>query len=199
MATVFSCVASRNKRGREARGGQWAGTTLNNRPPPPYFNLTLRQDVREVCHGVEAASKRRCASGPRDQRVAEATPILWHSSSARPPRAANASPSPRTAILRIALLAFGLSGSPPAVSATSPVELQPAAWGGGELRGSKSRRSSARRGGKTVFGFPARRTSTAQFSAPCLSHCGSAIAPPLPSPAGISSRFCCCKTSEIPF
>ncbi len=37
----------------------------------------------------------------------------------------------------------GLSGSPPAVSATSSVELQPAAWGGGGLRGSKSRRSSA--------------------------------------------------------
>ena len=33
--------------------------------------------------------------------------------------------------------------SPPAVSATSSVELQPAAWGGGGLRGSKSRRSSA--------------------------------------------------------
>ncbi len=32
--------------------------------------------------------------------------------------------------------------SPPAVSATSPDELQPAARGGGELRGSKSRRNS---------------------------------------------------------
>ena len=33
--------------------------------------------------------------------------------------------------------------------------------------------------------------STAQFSAPCQPHCGSAFAPPrLPSPAGISSRFC---------
>ena len=33
--------------------------------------------------------------------------------------------------------------SPPAVSATSPVELQSAAWGGGELRDSASRKSSA--------------------------------------------------------
>ena len=49
------------------------------------------------------------------------------------------------------------SSPPPAESATSSVELQPAAWGGGELRGSKSRKSSAqiralctsRRGAKT--------------------------------------------------
>jgi len=32
--------------------------------------------------------------------------------------------------------------SPPAVSATSSAELQPAAWGGGELRGSSSRKNS---------------------------------------------------------
>ena len=60
--------------------------------------------------------------------------------------------------------------------------VQSAAWGGGELRGSKSRRCSAKcsaqRGGKTAIGFPARRTSTAQFSAPCQPHCGSACAPP---------------------
>ena len=88
--------------------------------------------------------------------------------------------------------------SPPAVNATSSDELQSAAWGGGGLRGSKSRRSSAqsktqltaqisapcsaRRSGKTVTGFPARRTvtaqSTAQFFAPCAPHCGSAFAPP---------------------
>ena len=40
---------------------------------------------------------------------------------------------------------------------------------------------------------------TAQSTAPCPPHCGSAFAPPrLPSPAGISSRFCCRKMSEIP-
>ena len=55
--------------------------------------------------------------------------------------------------------------------------------------------SSAQRGSKTVTDFRARRTVTAhsssQFSAPCPPHCGSAVAPPrLPSPAGISSRFC---------
>ena len=63
--------------------------------------------------------------------------------------------------------------------------------------------SSARRGAKTVAGFRARRTvaaqSSPQLSAPCSPHCGSAFAPPrLPSPAGISSRFCCRKMSEIP-
>ncbi len=52
------------------------------------------------------------------------------------------------------------NSSPPAGSATSPDELQPAAWGGGELRGSKSRRSSA------------------QSTDPCRPHCGSAFAPP---------------------
>ncbi len=35
------------------------------------------------------------------------------------------------------------SSPPPAESATSSVKLQPAAWGGGELRGSKSRTSTA--------------------------------------------------------
>ena len=35
------------------------------------------------------------------------------------------------------------SPAPLAVNATSSDELQPAAWGGGELRGSKSRKSSA--------------------------------------------------------
>ncbi len=87
---------------------------------------------------------------------------------------------------------------PPARTRPSLRELQYAAWGGGELRGSTSHRSSANsstqskahptapcsawRGGKTVTGFPARRTvtaqSTAQFSAPCAPHCGSAFAPP---------------------
>ena len=38
---------------------------------------------------------------------------------------------------------LGFSGSPPAVSATSPDELQSAAWGGGELRDPMGRRSSA--------------------------------------------------------
>ncbi len=51
-----------------------------------------------------------------------------------------------------------------------------------EPRYSLSPQSSAQRGGKTVFGFPARRTIAAQskalFSAPCQPHCGSACAPP---------------------
>jgi len=40
-----------------------------------------------------------------------------------------------------ALFVLSLS-SPPAVNATNPVELQPAAWGGGELRGSANRKGT---------------------------------------------------------
>ena len=65
-------------------------------------------------------------------------------------------------------------------------------WAEGPARkpgGSKNRKSttnsSAQCGAKTGYGFRARRTvaaqSTAQFSAPCSPHCGSACAPP---------RFC---------
>ncbi len=102
------------------------------------------------------------------------------------------------------------SNLPPAESATSSVELQSAAWGGGELRGSVNRKSpanssaqstaqiSAQRGGKTVFGFPAQRTvtaqSTAQFSAPCPPHCGSACAPPLFAVARSNS----CRIGQVP-
>ena len=56
-----------------------------------------------------------------------------------------------------ALFVLSLS-SPPAGSATSPVELQSAAWGGGELRGSKSRKSSAQ---ICQIRRPKGRTSTA--------------------------------------
>ena len=81
------------------------------------------------------------------------------------------------------LLAY--SNSPPAGSATSPDELQSAAWGGGELRGSKSRKSST--------------PNSPQFSAPCPPHCGSAYAPPHSRrPLGFHLDFAHRKTSEIP-
>ncbi len=55
------------------------------------------------------------------------------------------------------------SSPPPAESATSSVKLQPAAWGGGELRGSKSRTSTASihrpHSAKFVFG----RATRSQF------------------------------------
>ncbi len=77
-------------------------------------------------------------------------------------------------------------------------ELRASAGGGFGPSGSSNRKSlvqnpakssvqipaplSAQRGGKTGYGFPARgivaAQSTAQFSAPCPPHCGSACAPP---------------------
>ena len=99
--------------------------------------------------------------------------------------------------------------STPAKGATSSVELQPAAGGGDGLHG------------------PAGRNYSAQFSASCRPHCGSAVAPPCPraggnpvrtihhcsndfllqrshagtlqpSPAGISSRFCSPQNERNP-
>ena len=81
-------------------------------------------------------------------------------------------------------------------------------WAEGPARkpgGSKNRKSttnsSAQRGAKTDYGFRARRTvaaqSTAQFSAPCQPHCGSAVAPPrLPSPAAILAGLAECQPAE---
>ena len=67
---------------------------------------------------------------------------MSNSSSARPPRAAIASPllsdgdSSRNRAIR------SLNCSPPAGNATSSVELHSAAWSGGELRDSESRKSN---------------------------------------------------------
>ncbi len=78
-----------------------------------------------------------------------------------------------------------------------PRRVQPAERGGGELRGSTSRKStansSAQRDTKTVTGFRARRTATApsspQFSAPWPPHCGSAFAPPRFYAHSLSARL----------
>ena len=114
--------------------------------------------------GVEAGSKRRCAS-LRGGRLRPARPVgsqeqhLVHRSK-----------------LSGSSLTYSCSSS--AVSATSSVELQSAAWGGGELRGSKSRRSIAQ--GPANGTAQSSSKSTAQFCAPCQPHCGSAVAPPVP-------------------
>ncbi|WP_297832907.1 hypothetical protein, partial [uncultured Rikenella sp.] len=58
------------------------------------------------------------------------------------------------------------------MSATSSDELQPAAWGGGELRGSKSRKSSAQRSGKTASVLPPEEQAQPKArpsSPPCVS------------------------------
>ena len=115
---------------------------------------------RAARSGVGRTAQR---AGPAVLRTAKAQshsppPILLGSSSARLHRAANASLSPRTAILESR---YSLSDQIPA-QISSPY--------------------SAQRSTKTVSGFRARRTvaaqSKAQFSAPCQLHCGSAVAPP---------------------
>ena len=71
---------------------------------------------------TSCSTPRGVAANRATLRVATATPhspppIRRHSSLARPPRTANASPSPRTAIpFGIALFALDLSSSPPAES-----------------------------------------------------------------------------------
>ena len=89
---------------------------------------------------------------------------------------------------------LSLDGSPPAESGTSSVELQSAAWGGGELHGSSNRNCNA------PF-CKIRPRPKARPSSPPRVRLTAAPLPLrriLPSPAGISSRFCCRKMSEIP-
>ncbi len=84
-------------------------------------------------------------SGPRDPLGRRSSAFFcWVRPRARPPAPAfGVRCAPRTAIPRgIVLFALNLS-SPPTGSATSSDELQSAAWGGGELRGSASRKSNA--------------------------------------------------------
>ena len=103
--TVVSCVASRNKR---------APTGCFNSCVYPTLHLILRLDARE--ERQLSTRKRRVAGRPwagvRPARFFKPQlqrPILYCSSSARPPRVAKASPSPRTAIPHgIALFALDL-------------------------------------------------------------------------------------------
>ena len=107
-------------------------------------------------------------------------PPLPEASARAPLGVAKAQPiyHPHSAKFVLGALSVLSLSSPPAESATSPDELQSAAWGGGELRDPKGRRCSANSSAQST----ARRTSTAQsspqFSAPCRPHCGSATAPP---------------------
>ncbi len=145
MLTVFSCVASRNKRagelstepigdlepglapfsyacGSSNRAGRWIANVL---PFPVGLGFIIRAGLK-----------------PARPTATSVAGLPWAGvRPARPKGSQKVQPHSAKFILS-ALLALSFSGSPPAVSATSSVELQSAAGGGGELRGSKSRKST---------------------------------------------------------
>ena len=149
-------------------------------PPKQYPIYRLKCRERPVAHSPERL--RRWATRPAVRRTTRAQPTVQpnlHTLTSRirpvahPPEAATRlgrrgrRPKGRKnnntfTVPECRIRPRPISSSPPAVSATSPDELQPAAWGGGELRDPMGRRSSP------------------QFSAPCPPHCGSAAAPPVP-------------------
>ncbi len=171
VLTVFCCVASRNKRAHRASywlclPQQLADSTLFQ------FDFTVGRPGGTATLGAERRVAGRPGAGVRPARLCEPQELHHQhcpdrlSSVTRPAVLRTAKATPIHPRARYSLSAY--SCLPPAVNATSPDELQSAAWGGGELRGSKSRRSSA------------------QSTDPCPPHCGSAFAPPLsPSPAAI--------------
>ena len=154
---------------------------------PPAMDCAAQKAARatpfSVGFSLSPIPPRRYAPGRQGRRPKGSqeqkpihSPILWHSSSARLPRAANASLRPRTAVpFRIALFAlrpkaffnppqfFGIraarSGGGPNGPARRP--------GGSTNRKSTDNSSaqptapcSAQRGAKTDYGFRARRTNT---------------------------------------
>ena len=144
--TVFSYVASRNKRGN-ARGGQWAGAapcsrTLCGRTPG-------RNSNSRRASGVLRASRWE-ASGPRGSSSRRSSAPIHRSNSIgfglSPIPERLCEPQKQQSIHLLNSFGFILdhnSSSPPAVNATSPDELQSAAGGGGELRDSSNRKSTA--------------------------------------------------------
>ena len=117
-----------------------AGSTLNNLTAS-IINSTLQTPGRN--------SNSRRASGvlrpyePREHSTHPSPNAVEFVLGAPPPRRYGVAAPEDGVPCGIALIALSFSGSPPAVSATSSDELQPAAWSGGELRGSKSRKCSA--------------------------------------------------------
>ncbi len=152
MPTVFSCVASRNKRVARLRWARWS-----------YPICILNASLRFVePRGPDASP----SGGPQTHYVCCIPPRRPTHLKAQHPFTAQ----------KYRIRSQPNICSPPAVSATSSGELQSAAGSGGELRGSKSRRSIAL--GPANGTAQSSPKSTAQFSAPCPPHCGSAIAPP---------------------
>ena len=177
---------------RELRASRWGGSF------GPRGSASRRNSINKSAQTTTKGSAQFCrvraarsGGGPKAQRAgpavlrtAEAQHFLSDSSSARPPHAP-LKRRPRRG-RRFCESRYSLLAQNPAKSKAQPTAP-----------------CSARRSGKTVAGFPAPRTGKAQcspqFSAPCQPHCGSAVAPPrLPSPAGISSRFCSPQNERNP-
>ncbi len=127
MATVFSYVASRNKRCRSA---------LERWPELPHQAIaSLYPVLRLLRFGEPRGPDASPSGGPQRSQAHCELP------GARPAPKAQSILCPNSArfVLGHTLLKlFAASGG-----ATSSVELQPAAWGGGELRGSANRKSNA--------------------------------------------------------
>ena len=118
MPTVFSCVASRNKRVARLRWARWSY-------PICILNASLRFAEPP---GPDASP----SGGPQTHYVCCVPPRRPTHLKAQHPFTAQ----------KYRIRSQPNICSPPAVSATSSEELQSAAWGGGGLRGSKSRRSN---------------------------------------------------------
>jgi len=138
VQAVFSCVASRNKRGRAARE-RWQSQPKAGRTPGRYSNS---RHEAAYCGPPEGRRPARTTL-----RVARAQPSFTVKSVYRI-RAARSGGGPNGPARKPGNPKGSqehcliTESSPPAVSATSSDELQSAAWGGGGLRGSKSRRSN---------------------------------------------------------
>ena len=135
------------QRASRVAGRPWAGV----RPADP---LSRKSNAQSTAKSSVQFCRVRAARSPGGPKAQRAGPAVLRTAKARPIR-------PRPVCSRRQRRA-----------ATSAGELQSAAWGGGELRDSASRRSSA------------------QSTAPCPPHCGSAFAPPRFAVARLKRDFC---------
>ncbi len=174
--------------GGELHGSKSRKSTANNsalfavqHSPPILTDSACRPSLR--------SRYAAWANRPAPLRVAEAPhPFTAQSCRVRPRRASPAPLMHRCARGRRFLTESRYSLSPPN-KAQSLAKAQP----NSPPKSQPQARPNAARKPATVFEPEEQVTapSTAQLSAPCSLHCGSAVAPPrLPSPAGISSRFC---------
>ncbi len=168
--SLFSCVASRNKQ-VPLGTRKPAASTPSNWPPLPYFELNpaVRRTARagRLPTGGPQTHDVRCVPPGRPTRP-KAQPMLCPNSVGCGLRRPARDPKDRRSS---ALFAVPFCEVRPRRAPHAPLMRRP-------------------RRGRRPKGRTSTAQSTPQFSAPCQPHCGSADAPPLPSPAGISSRFC---------